>query len=162
MSSPAVADVEMVAVYDHPGLLRSALQGAQSRLIIISPWITNAVVDKVFLQTLTERLREGLAVYIGYGLGEEERIPDAVKQLDALAAHYPRFRFVRLGDTHAKILIKDDEWLVTTSFNWLSFRGDPKRTFREEWGTRVAIAEQVSAYAHTILKRFEATERNVK
>lgn len=162
MSSPTVADVEMVAVYDHPGLLRSALECAQRRLIIISPWITNAVVDKVFLQTLTERLREGVAVYIGYGLGEEERTPDAVKQLDALAAHYPRFRFVRLGDTHAKILIKDDEWLVTTSFNWLSFRGDPKRTFREEWGTRVAIAEQVSAYAQTILKRFEATERTVK
>ena len=69
---------------------------------------------------------------------------------------------MRLGDTHAKILIKDDDWLVITSFNWLSFRGDPKRTFREEWGTRVAIPDQVAAYALKILERFEDTRRMVK
>lgn len=155
-------NVEMIAVYDHPRLLREALDNASSRLIIISPWITNAVVDKAFLQALSQRLQSGVDVYIGYGLGEEERIPDAVKQLEKLAVTFSNFQFVRLGDTHAKILIKDDEWFVTTSFNWLSFRGDPKRTFREEWGTRIAIPGQVSSYAQKILKRFKDTERRVK
>lgn len=152
----AIPDVQMVAVYDHPPLLRSAIQDAKRRLIIISPWITDAVVDKAFLQRLTARLEGGLEVYIGYGLGEDERVPEAVRHLDKLAASYAKFHFVRLGDTHAKILVKDDDWLVTTSFNWLSFRGDPKRTFREEWGTRVAIPEQVVEYAKKILKRFTA------
>lgn len=157
-SNDLVTSVAMVAVYDHPPLLREAIEGAVRRLIIVSPWITDAVVDKTFVLKLSQRLKDGVFVYIGYGLGAEERIPDAVKQLERLAASYPNFQFVRLGDTHAKILIKDDEWLVTTSFNWLSFRGDPKRTFREEWGTRVAIPEQVTAYAKTILQRFDAAK----
>jgi hypothetical protein len=151
----AQPDVEMIAVYDHPPLLRSAIVEAQRRLIIISPWITDAVVDKPFLRTLTKRLEEGLEVFIGYGLGEQEHVSDAIKQLEKLAGFYAKLHFVRFGDTHAKILVKDEDWLVTTSFNWLSFRGDPKRTFREEWGTRVSISERVVEYTATLLKRFE-------
>lgn len=161
-STPLRPEVEMIAVYDHPPLLRSAIKESQRRLIIISPWITDAVVDRPFLQELTARLEGGLNVYIGYGLGEEDRVPDAVKKLEKLSTSYNNLRFVRLGDTHAKVLIKDDDWLVTTSFNWLSFRGDPKRTFREEWGTRVAIREQVVEYAQKILSRFNAAENSNK
>jgi phosphatidylserine/phosphatidylglycerophosphate/cardiolipin synthase-like enzyme len=145
----------MVAVYDHPPLLRRAIEEASRRLVIISPWITDAVVDQNFLRKLTERLDRGVEVYIGYGLGPEEKVSSAIRQLEGLSRQFPNLHFVRLGDTHAKILIKDDEWLVTTSFNWLSFRGDPKRTFREEWGTRIAIPEQVAAHSEKLLKRFD-------
>lgn len=150
------AQVEMVAVYDHPKLLREALAQARQRLIIISPWITDAVVDNRFLNALGERLRRGVDVHIGYGLGVEERVPQAIRKLEQLARDHINFRLVRLGDTHAKMLIKDDDWMVTTSFNWLSFRGDPKRTFREEWGTRVAIRDQVRDQATRILKRLDS------
>jgi len=149
-------DIETIAVYDHPPLLREALEEARSRLIIISPWITDAVVDRQFLQTLTVRLRQGVNIYIGYGLGLEEKEIRAVKQLESLSTDFSNFHFVRLGDTHAKILIKDEEWFVTTSFNWLSFRGDPKRTFREEWGTRVSVPDAVADYARKILRRFSS------
>jgi hypothetical protein len=154
--------VELVAVYKHPPLLRSALEDAKDRLIIISPWITDAVVDQTFLAKLTDRLRRGVAVHIGYGLGIEDKVATAVKKLEKLASEFACFRFLRLGDTHAKILIKDSDWLVTTSFNWLSFRGDPKRTFREEWGTRVAIPEHVDHYAKTILNRMDEVQRKLK
>jgi hypothetical protein len=153
------AQVEMVAVYDHPKLLREALAQARQRLIIISPWITDAVVDRPFLAALGELLRKGVDVHIGYGLGVEERIPQAIRKLEQMARDHANFRLVRLGDTHAKILIKDEDWLVATSFNWLSFRGDPKRTFREEWGTRIAIPGRVREQASTILKRLDAATR---
>lgn len=39
------------------------------------------------------------------------------------------------------ILIFDDNW-VTTSFNWLSFKGDPNRTYRMEEGTLVQIPSE--------------------
>lgn len=149
--------VEMVAVYDHPPLLRGAVEESSRRLVIISPWITDAVVDANFLKKLAERLEHGVEVYIGYGLGPEDKVSSAIRHLEALARRYPNLHFVRLGDTHAKILIKDDDWMVTTSFNWLSFRGDPKRTFREEWGTRIAIREQVAAHAQKLIKRFHKT-----
>ena len=41
---------------------------------------------------------------------------------------------IKLGNTHEKVLICDDKFMVTTSFNWLSFKGDPKRGFRQETG----------------------------
>lgn len=41
-----------------------------------------------------------------------------------------------MKSTHAKILIFDDVW-ISTSFNWLSFRGDRDRTYRMEEGTLV-------------------------
>ena len=149
--------VQMIPVYEHAPLLRLALEEARERLIIISPWITDAVVDQVFLSRLSQQLQRGVMVYIGYGLGNEEKVPTAVKHLEKLAREHSGFRLVRLGDTHAKVLIKDNDWLVTTSFNWLSFRGDPKRTFREEWGTKVSLPDQVSSYAQTILKRLDQT-----
>jgi hypothetical protein len=42
----------------------------------------------------------------------------------------------------------DRIFCVRTSFNWLSFRGDPDRTFRDEQGfcvTRASIVDEVYA-----------------
>ncbi len=154
------ASVEMVPVYEHPPLLREALETANKRLIIISPWITDAVVDADFLRRLKALLEKGVGVHIGYGLGEDK--PNqvrALQELHKLAAGRTNLSIVRLGDTHAKILIKDSDWLVTTSFNWLSFKGDPNRTFREEWGTKVGIVEQVDNYAGKMLQRLAAVAK---
>ena len=153
--------VRPIAVYEHPQLLRTALDSARTRLLIISPWITGAVVNANFLDHLRGLLKGGVDVYIGYGLddrkGDRPRREEnpAGKALGKLAAEYVNFRFLRLGDTHAKVLIKDSDYYVITSFNWLSFRGDPNRTFREEWGNRVSIPEIVDDYFQKLSKRFQ-------
>ena len=155
------APVRPIAVYEHPKLLRTALECTHTRLLIMSPWITSAVVDATFLGHLRRLLRAEVDVYIGYGLdnrkrekaGREEN--PAEQALVELSTEYINFRFRRLGDTHAKVLIKDSDYYVVTSFNWLSFRGDPNRTFREEWGNRVSIAETVDDYFRRLSKRFE-------
>lgn len=41
---------------------------------------------------------------------------------------------VKLSNTHEKVLIKDNEYMVITSFNWLSFKGSPDKGFRQETG----------------------------
>ena len=41
-----------------------------------------------------------------------------------------------MDDTHAKVLVSDG-YYIKTSFNWLSFRGDPKRKYRQEEGDLV-------------------------
>src|SRR3546814_13313423 len=103
----------MVAVYDHPRLLRDAMSTARKRLIIISPWITDAVVDRVFIGALIDRLQRGVAVHIGYGLGIEQRIPQALRKVQQIARDQAHFRLVRLGDPNAMSLINDEAWLVT-------------------------------------------------
>ncbi|MFL4477936.1 hypothetical protein ACIPUB_06565 [Paeniglutamicibacter sp. ORCA_105] len=136
--------VRSVDVHEHPQLLSKALNGAKKRLLIIAPWVKGGVVNTDFVAALERRLRAGVEVHIGHGYGPDDSGSDdfALRKLNNLAARYDKLRVVRLQNTHAKILISDDLW-VTTSFNWLSFRGDPNRTYRMEEGTLVQIQSEV-------------------
>jgi hypothetical protein len=69
---------------------------------------------------------------------------------------YETFWISRLGDTHAKVLVSDRKYAIVTSFNWLSFRGDPNRTFRDEQGTMVRIPELIDQKFDYLLSRLEA------
>lgn len=136
--------VRSVDVHEHPQLLAKALNGAKKRLLIIAPWVKGGVVNTDFIAALERRLRAGVEVHIGHGYGPDDSGSDdfALRKLTNLAARYDKLRVVRLQNTHAKILIFDDLW-ITTSFNWLSFKGDPNRTYRMEEGTLVQIQSEV-------------------
>ncbi|KRF28947.1 hypothetical protein ASG91_04770 [Phycicoccus sp. Soil802] len=133
-----------MGVFEHPALLDRALETAERRLLLIAPWIRRAVVTTDFLSKLERRLKAGVQVTIAHGYGDDDRgsDDDAIRRLGNLASRFENFSFVRLPNTHAKVLIFDDVW-VSTSFNWLSFRGDPDRTYRMEEGTLVAIPKRV-------------------
>src|SRR5690606_20477542 len=97
--------------------------------------------------SLDALLRANVTVHIGYGLDEgkgwgtgapgQSKTPiteKAKKDLETLSRKYPNFHLVFVGNTHRKLLVSDDEFAVTTSFNWLSFRGDPQDKPRDEYG----------------------------
>ena len=156
-------EVRPLAVYEHPPLLERAIGLAEERVLLISPWIRRAVVTRRFVDTIRESLNRGVRIYIGYGLSEEDKDEktwdkDARTELEKLAERFEGFTFQLLGNTHAKVLIKDREFFVISSFNWLSFRGDPNRTFREEWGTLVAIPSVVEEYFQQMVRRFRVAE----
>lgn len=145
--------VRSVSMLEHPDHLNAALDSARKRILIISPWVKGSVVTTDFVAGLECRLRAGVEVYIGHGIGPDDRNSDdwALRKLRNLAQRFEKkFHFVRLKNTHAKILIYDGIW-INTSFNWLSFKGDPNRTFRMEEGTLVQIASEVDkAYAQYV------------
>jgi predicted transcriptional regulator len=153
--------VRVLEVHEHAPLLTRAMLSSSIRLLIISPWIRAAIVDKTFIDNLRKLLVAGVQVVIGYGIGDDkaarERDRQAEKQLELLAADFDSFTFARLGDTHAKVLISDDAYAVVTSFNWLSFRGDPNRPFRDERGTMITIKTEIDRlyadYVHRISGR---------
>lgn len=136
--------VRSIDVHEHPQFLNKALYTAKKRVLIIAPWVKSGVVNTDFIAALERRLRAGIEVHIGHGYGPDDSGSDtyALGRLNNLAARYDKLRIVRLQNTHAKILISDDIW-ITTSFNWLSFRGDPDRTYRMEEGTLVQIPKEV-------------------
>ncbi|MGV9547930.1 phospholipase D-like domain-containing protein [Streptomyces ardesiacus] len=137
--------VRSVSMLEHPDHLTAALDSARKRILIISPWVKGGVVNTHFIERLERRLRAGVEIHIGHGIGPDDRGSDewVLRKLRNLAQRYEnRFHFVRLNNTHAKILIYDGIW-INTSFNWLSFKGDPNRTFRMEEGTLVQIPSEV-------------------
>ena len=142
--------VRNLYMLDHPPLLADSIKTTKARLMIISPWIYGVVVDEPFLKGLEALLKRNVRVFIGYGINEIETSlkkqvdVDARKKLRELADTYSNFILKRLGNTHAKVLIKDDEFAVITSFNWLSFRGDANRKLRDEQGVLYQDAEMVN------------------
>ena len=154
-----VSGVSIIETSAHPVLLKRALTESQSRLIIFSPWLSRFVVDKEFLASLEDCLVRGCNVFIAYGLGLEDRDDPAqqlvAQQLSRLASEHEHFQFRRLGDLHAKILVSDTTFAVVGSFNWLSFKGDPSRTFRDERGILVQDCAEVEQVGDAVLERFE-------
>ena len=153
--------VRQLEVYDHPPLLHKAITDSQERLMIISPWIRSGVVNRKFVQEFEKMLKRGVRAYVGYGIAKEEdrnRYPSdiqAERDLKNLSEKYDNFSFVRFGDTHAKVLIMDNKFVVQSSFNWLSFRGDPNKTFRDEAGVYITIPEYIKELFDRYAPRFQ-------
>lgn len=154
--SPQVDTLQSVLCHEHPALLRKALMSSQRRLLIISPWIRHQVVNWEFIASLEALLRKGVDVHIGYGIDDGEAAgrgnaaqnklpitPQAERDLGQLASKYSNFKFVYVGNTHRKSLISDDSFAVTTSFNWLSFKGDPRDKPRDEHGVVIRKKQYV-------------------
>lgn len=145
-----------IRMHEHPGLLRKALTGSTERLLIVSPWITHHVIDNMFVMSLEALLRNGVEVTIGYGLADEDgaKGTDKAKQkptitflaereLSAIQKRFDNFKLVFLGNTHRKLLVSDSKFAVVTSFNWLSFRGDPSKKARDEFGFLITEPDDV-------------------
>jgi hypothetical protein len=152
-------EIKAIDTFEHPDYLRDALANSRKRLIIVSPWLRSEVMDHKFMSQLENLLHRGVDVHIGWGISKDEREePNAdrrvLRKLHELSGRYQRLDVQRLGNTHAKVLISDDRYVIVTSFNWLSFRGDPKRTFRDERGTLVSKPEYVQTQSNEWLERF--------
>ncbi len=144
---PEVETMQTLLCHEHPPFLKKALLSAKRRLVIVSPWIRDSVIDWPFIASLEALLKSGVEVYIGYGIekadGNGKRnaakdkpdiTPRAETDLRQLADRYKNFHFVHVGNTHRKSLVCDDQFAVVTSFNWLSYKGDSQGSPRDERG----------------------------
>jgi hypothetical protein len=136
-------DIRNIDTFEHPDFFAEALATCEKRLLIISPWIKRSVVDRQLLADLRSVARRNVLIHISFGDGREgQHDDDAVERLYKLANEYPNFVVAEVGRTHSKVLIWDNTQ-ITTSFNWLSFRGDRHRTYRQELGILVKNRPQL-------------------
>lgn len=145
-ATPAPETIQTLLCHEHPGYLKKALMSAKKRLVIVSPWIRDSVIDWGFFSSLEALLRDGVEVHIGFGIANADGpkknpandkpdiTPCAERDLNELAARFKNFHFVYVGNTHRKSLVCDDDFAVVTSFNWLSYKGDSKGKPRDERG----------------------------
>ena len=126
-------EVRHIDTYEHRAYLDRAISDSKHRLLITCPWVRSNVVRNDLSNALYAAAKRGVFIHIGYGITEDADDCDstAIKVLEQLASQYKNVVVSCLGSTHAKILIWDDNFVVG-SFNWLSFRGDHDRTYRQE------------------------------
>jgi hypothetical protein len=150
-----------VETFEHVKYFDEALTMSKSRILIVSPWIRGIVVNDAFISHLQDRLLAGVKVDIAYGYKRDQSKrrdeyrgchPHALRMILGLAQKFDNLSLHELDDVHAKILVFDNT-VIKTSFNWLSFKGDPSRTYRFESGTLTRgkdYADEV--YERTLLK----------
>jgi hypothetical protein len=124
---------------EHAELLRKALRNAKHTVIILCGWVTDYVIDDEFKLLLEGCLSRGVNVYIGYGYtASNEKKPSSEVQLRAENYLFNELKpwcyekntkghlWLVKYPNHAKVLIRDYEYAVVGSFNWLSNSGRSK------------------------------------
>lgn len=144
---------------DHYPVLLHALKTAKYRLLIHTPFLHELIVTDEFVMDMERLLKSGCKVYIGYGMPESDvQKPTkshlrVVERLEKVARRYRNLLFKKV-DSHAKVLLQDELFVVLGSFNWLSFRGDPDRAFRDEQSALIALPSMVERKFQSELRLF--------
>ena len=162
------ADLRRLTVFEHAAVFDRALTHANDRMMLVSPWISDTVMTQRRVDQIHSLAARKVEVYIGYGIDEvNDRRPgkdkdpedtEAYRELKELSHKYPNLHLVRLGNTHAKLLLMDSAFAVAGSFNWMSFKGDRKKQFREEISYMTTDKDFVDQEFEYYLKRFEHPE----
>jgi len=114
---------------EHYAYLMDSLGQANSRVTVLSGWLSARVVDEAFTTLMRKKTKEGVRFYLGYGWQDSQGTHQAGKdsraalhELKELAMEFPEYVSVAEYATHEKILIVDSKVAVFGSANWLSNR----------------------------------------
>ena len=133
-SSTPKAEYEQrtLSIWETKAQFIEALKSVKTRILIESPWIKQATQE--YLPIFEKILSEGKQLIILYGIGEkDDHHYSTVKALETLQVKHPKtFRLIhlpshfqqrrsKLTGTHRKLVIKDEDYYLSGSFNFLSF-----------------------------------------
>lgn len=119
-----------------------SLKNVKEQILIESPWIKKATRE--YIPYFKELLKNNKKLIILYGINEDsEHDSKAIKELEELMVEYSdNFTLVELSEhlkgsrftgSHRKLLIKDNDYYISGSFNFLSFaKQEGERIANEE------------------------------
>ncbi len=150
---PQVGDqpMQVLSIWETQAKFEEAIRTAKTKLLIESPWIKRAMLKH--LPALEKALERGVNIVILYGISSNDHhYQPALDKLNALSERYRHLTVYHLPThlrfhaapyrpltmpqgTHRKLVLKDDDYYLTGSFNFLSFN--------KEEGELVANEESV-------------------
>ncbi len=127
-----------LSTYEHPKFFEYAFKYSKKEVLIISPWIRWEII-KEKKDAIENALKRKVEITFFYGMGKKDDLDKKSKQffIDMQKKHPNLLKFSTNNDIndHSKIIICDRDWMITTSFNWTSFKGDENREERKERGS---------------------------
>lgn len=135
---------ESLTIWETKEKFLDALKNVDDKILIESPWIKRVTKEyiPIFEQYI---LKEKKKLIILYGISEkDEHDPDALAALEVLQneysdnfvlIHLPTYferMNIKLSGTHRKLLIKDNDYYILGSFNFLSFGKSRKQKVANE------------------------------
>ncbi len=145
-----------IETYEHRKILEDSFEKAEKLVLIISPWIRFGAFDYIIQNKIRKALKRKIKVIIGYGISPDDvGHTGAVNILEKMRKepNGENLILIKLANTHEKVLLVDTKYVVITSFNWLSFKGDPKLGFRQETGLYTIDSKTIQANINSLEKR---------
>jgi hypothetical protein len=125
-------DVKTLGIWETKNHFIEALDRVKEKILIESPWIKLATRE--YIPYFEKILKQEKRLIILYGIeGMDDHEYGIIKKLEELQKQYANsFNFIhlpthfketnsRLTGTHRKLVIKDNEYYISGSFNFLSF-----------------------------------------
>lgn len=124
---------KVLSIWETQAQFEEVLKTVKNKLLIESPWIKRATLQ--YIPLMEEALKRDVKMLIIYGIEHnDEHFYPAIHKLKALDKQYPKqlnlihlptYFYINsnnnLSGTHRKLVIKDDEYYLLGSFNFLSF-----------------------------------------
>ncbi len=135
-----------LSTYEHPKFFEYAFKYSKKEVIVISPWIRWEII-KEKKEDIENALKKKVKIIFFYGMGKKDDLDKKSKEFFIdMQKKYPNLlKFSTNNDIndHSKIIICDRDWMITTSFNWTSFKGDESREERKERGSFINDRSEV-------------------
>lgn len=138
------AQIETLSIWETKAKFIEAIQNSKEKLLIESPWIKRAALN--YIPVLETALKRKVNIMVLYGIeGNDEHDFKAIREMERLVQNYKNFKLVHLPThfentgnkkmvgSHKKLVIKDNEYYIHGSFNFLSFnKNEGQKVANEE------------------------------
>ena len=137
-------DLSTLTIWETKQKFIEALKNVKEKILIESPWIKRATQE--YIPLFEKLLKDKKQLTILYGISEKDehdiytlkKVEELQKQyketfkLIHLPTHFSEF-YSKLTGTHRKLVIKDNEYYIQGSFNFLSFgKNESQQVANEE------------------------------
>lgn len=140
---PSKSDFSTLTIWETKQKFIEALKSVKEKILIESPWIKRATLE--YIPYFEKLLKDKKRVIVLYGIsGKDEHDHFTLKKVEELQnqfkgtfnlIHLPsHFEEVKskLTGTHRKLVIKDNDYYIQGSFNFLSFGKNEKQQVANE------------------------------
>ena len=141
-----ITETQTLSVWETQSKFEETIKTVKSKLLIESPWIKRATLK--YINDFEKALKRNVIIVVLYGIeGNDEHHRKAEKEMERLDSQFKNFHLIHLPThfeeqgnydmtgTHRKLIIKDNEYYIQGSFNFLSFN--------REKGQKIANEESI-------------------
>jgi len=160
-----ITETQTLSVWETQEKFTEALKTVKSKILIESPWIKRATLK--YINNIEKALQRNVNVIILYGIeSNDEHHYGTIEKLRNLKSKFQKnFHFIHLPThfekignskmvgTHRKLIIKDNDYYINGSFNFLSFNKEQGQKIANEEST--LIPQNVETKWKSVLKEYE-------
>lgn len=160
---PQTDDLSTLTIWETKQKFIEALNNVKEKILIESPWIKRATQEYIPLFEKILKDKKQLTILYGISEKDEHDIYTLRKVEELQKQHKDKFKLIhlpthfaeihsRLTGTHRKLVIKDNEYYIHGSFNFLSFGKNERQQVANE--ESLLISKDVSKKWEQVAKEY--------